>query len=131
LGIDQFVAKSISESSALRPTKTTAAGAYNFWTIIGVVGLLFTIYLSFAFHWWWFLVGLFGGGAIIIANDTANQRNLLDAAMVDHDFYEKVRSIRGWEYKMHPDDAEAYLTESYLRGRTAGEEYLRENSVTK
>jgi hypothetical protein len=131
LGIDQFVAKSISESPALKPTKTSAAAAYDFWTIVGVGGFLFTIYLSFTSHWWWFLVGLVGGGAIIIANDGSNQRNLLDAAMVDRDFYEKVRSVRGWEYKMHADDAEPYLTHSYLQGRKAGEERLRQNSVTK
>jgi hypothetical protein len=131
LGIDQFVAKSISESPGLKPTKTSAAAAYNLWTVVGVVGFLFTIYLSFVSHWWWFLIGLFGGGGIIIANDTANQRNLLDAAMVDRDFYEKIRSLGGWEYKMHPDDAERYLTEAYLLGRKAGEEYLRQNSATK
>jgi hypothetical protein len=131
LGIDQVVARSISESPALKPTKTSAAAAYDFWTIVGVLGFLFTIYLSLTVHWWWFSVGLFGGGAIIIANDGANQRNLLDAAMVDRDFYEKVRSVRGWEYKMRPDDAEPYLTESYIQGRKAGEEYLRHISATK
>lgn len=131
LNIQDVVADTIGVSPQLQPVKTTAGAAFTFWNRVTLALIIVSVVLSFTYAWWCFLVGIGAGLAIVTANGRANQRNLLDAAMVDSEFYEKIRSVRGWEYRMHPYDAEPYLTESYREGRKAGEEYLRQKSVTK
>lgn len=111
LGISELAADQIGVLSRLQPTKTTAAAAFRFWNIVLLAALVYSIYLSFTSAWWWFFVGIAVGLIIAKANSEANQRNLLDAAMVDPEFYEKVAALGGWYFKMSPEDAEPYLTD--------------------
>jgi hypothetical protein len=56
--------------------------------------------LSFESNWWWFLFGIVGTIFIYKANKKGNSENYLDAAMVDEDFYERIRDINGWSYQI-------------------------------
>jgi hypothetical protein len=119
LGITKSAADQISSSRDLKPTKTTAAAAFKFWIIVALLGFAYSIYLSFTSHWWWFLVGLIAAMMIIRANSGANQSNLLDAAMLDADFYEKIARLGGWLYRMNKEDAEPYFTNDHRLGQDA------------
>jgi hypothetical protein len=119
LGIDDYVAQRIAADPSLKPAKTTAAAAFHFWNWVVILGLLYTVYLSFTAQWWWFIVGLVSAGIVRSANRHANQENMLDAAMIDRDFYERTAELRGWLYRMEPHDAEPFLTKDYRDGEAA------------
>ncbi|MET4173852.1 hypothetical protein ABIB99_004952 [Bradyrhizobium sp. LA6.1] len=59
-------------------------------------------------QWWWFIVGIIGPIVISKANQGANAGNVLDAAMIDRDFYERVRKINGWQYQIDEVEAQRY-----------------------
>ncbi len=103
----------------MKPKKTPAAAAFKFWIIVALLGLLYSIYLSFTSHWWWFLIGLLGYTIIVRANSGANQTNLLDAAMIDGDFYERTAQLGGWTFRMDKADADPFFTEDYRLGQDA------------
>ena len=107
LGIDNELATKIS-SQAIRPTKTTASAAFRFWNFVGFVVLGVSIYWSFTGSWWWFIAGLVAAFAVWGANRKGNSANLLDAAMADPAFYERVRSIGGWLYQIDEVRAAKY-----------------------
>jgi hypothetical protein len=109
LGIDNTIAGNIS-SSGLKPTKTTAAAANAFWNLTGVLVFGISVYWSLTSAWWWFIPGIVAGFAIWRANWSANSENLLDAAMVDPTFYERVRSLNGWLYQIDEVEASRYAT---------------------
>lgn len=107
LGIEHEAAFQIS-AQKLGPTKTTASSAFHFWNFIAMAAFGVSIYMSFASHWWWFLVGFIAALVIWNANKKGNATNLLDAAMVDPAFYERVRVIGGWRYQMNEREAAKY-----------------------
>ena len=106
LGINDDFAARLANEKALGPTKTSAKIAFHFWNWIAVGGFLYTIYLSFAGSWWWFLIGIFGAGIIWKSNKKGNSENYLDAAMVDEEFYERVRNLKGWLYEIEEQTKE-------------------------
>lgn len=108
LGIDNSLALQISNARGLGPAKTTASVAFHFWNWVafGVFG--FSIYWSFVNAWWWFIPGILAFGVVIRANKKGNISNLLDAAMIDQDFYERVREVGGWTYQIEEDVAGKY-----------------------
>ena len=108
LGISQSVAEQIAESSTLKPTKTTAAGAFKFWNVVASLGFFYSIYLSFAQAWWWFLPGIAFAVIVAKANKSANQTNLIEAAWIDEAFYDRIADVGGWRYKLSPCDAAMY-----------------------
>ncbi|MHC2282906.1 hypothetical protein ACVME8_009549 [Bradyrhizobium diazoefficiens] len=55
-----------------------------------------------------FIVGIVGAIVISKANQGANAENVLDAAMIDRDFYERVRKINGWQYEIDEVEAQRY-----------------------
>jgi hypothetical protein len=107
LGIEPTVASQIS-LSPLKPKTTTAALAYHFWNLIGFLAFIVGVYWSFTRDWWWFIPGL--GVMIIVwkSNQTSNAENLIDAAMIDPSFYDRIRNIGGWLYQIEPDEAAHY-----------------------
>jgi hypothetical protein len=107
LGILNEVAAAISGNRGLQPTKTTAAAAFKFWNFVALVVFVGSIYLSFTQRWWWFLLGFFVSGLIANSNKKGNTENLLDAAMVDRNFYEKVMALNGWIYEVDLSDPAA------------------------
>ncbi len=100
LGILDEVAAAISSDKGLQPTKTKAGAAFKFWNFVSIAVLLGSIYLSFTKSWWWFLVGFMIAGVIANSNKKGNAENLLDAAMIDKNFYEKVMALDGWIYEV-------------------------------
>ena len=107
LGIDNEVAFQIS-AQKLGPTKTTASAAFHFWNFMAMAALGLSVYWSFTSNWWWFIVGLVALFLIWNANKKGNATNLIDAAMVDPAFYERVRKIGGWRYQIDEAHAAKY-----------------------
>lgn len=107
LGIDNKLAAQISASRAASK-KTTAAAAQTFWGLVAFGTLACGIYLSVTSNWWWFIVGIIAAIVITKANQQGNAENVLDAAMVDPDFYERVRKINGWQYQIDEANAAPY-----------------------
>lgn len=112
LGINHDLASQITESKLYSPKKTTARAAFRFWNLVGVMGFLYTIYLSFTEHWWWFLIGFVAMGVLGNANRKGNSENLLDAATIDSEFYEQVRTLGGWLYQLEEAEANKYRASS-------------------
>ena len=100
LGINEDFASRIANNSRLGPTKTSANIAFHFWNWVAFSLFIYTIYLSFESNWWWFLFGIVGTIFIYKANKKGNGENYLDAAMVDEDFYERIRDINVWSYQI-------------------------------
>jgi hypothetical protein len=63
------------------------------------------------------LVGLVASTIVIRSNSSANQANLLDAAMIDADFYERMAQAGVWIYKMSEEDAQPYFTDDFRIGQ--------------
>lgn len=108
LGIDDTHSAQISVTKGVTPTKTTASAAFHFWNLVAFGALGYTIYLSFTSDWWWFLIGLVVVNVIWQASKKGNSQNLLDTAMMDEAFYERVRELGGWFYQMDEAEAEKY-----------------------
>jgi len=100
LGINDEISEKVALKKGLGPTKTTANIAFHFWNWIAVGGFLYTVYLSFTSSWWWFLIGFSWGGIVFRANKKGNSNNYLDAAMIDEEFYERIRILNGWLYQI-------------------------------
>ncbi len=103
LGMDIDIAAKILDTPGLGPTTTTANAAGHFWNWIALGALVYSVYLSFTWHWWAFIPGLIVTRVIRGANKILNSQNYLDAAMVDENFYERIRSVGGWLYEMAPE----------------------------
>ncbi|MCP4319548.1 MAG: hypothetical protein GY789_27080 [Hyphomicrobiales bacterium] len=108
LGIEDGVAIQVSNNPDLKPKKTTASAAFHFWNWVGFGIFGYSIYLSITSNWWWFIPGLFLLSMIWKANKKSNSENILDAALHDADFYEKIRSLGGWIYQIEKSEAEKY-----------------------
>ena len=100
LGIDNSVAAQISGNPSLKPTKQAVSAAFHFWNWVGFGVLGYSIYLSFTSDWWWFIPGLFLLSIIWKVNKKSNTENILAAAFVDAEFYEKIRDVGGWIYQL-------------------------------
>ena len=109
LGIEDSLSAQILNARGVASTKTTASAAFTFynWLAFGILG--YTIYLSFTSNWWWFIVGFIALQVIWSANKKGGSENLLDAALIDSEFYERVRSFDGWLYQIEESEAEKYI----------------------
>lgn len=106
LGIDNTLAARIAGAKGLGPKTTTASAAFHFWSWVAMGLFIYSIYLSFTDSWWWFIPGFVVMSVIWKANKKGNSENLLDAAMIDLEFYERVRSMSGWLYELEDSEAE-------------------------
>ena len=106
--IDNILAIDILTKNHLRPGNTYL---YTFLILsifaIGVLG--FSIYLSFSNSWWWFIPGILISLIIWNANRKSISDNLVDEALRDESFYDKIKKIKGWMYQIDPNDAKKYL----------------------
>lgn len=106
--IDNILAIDILTKNHLRPGNTYL---YTFLILsifaIGVLG--FSIYLSFSNSWWWFIPGILISFIIWNANRKSVSDNLVDEALRDESFYDKIKKIKGWMYQIDPNDAKKYL----------------------
>ena len=62
-------------------------------------------------NWWWFILGFLAMRVVWGANKKGGSENLLDAAMIDSEFYDRVKELGGWMYQMEESDAKKYLIE--------------------
>lgn len=99
LGINNANAVDISSNKNLKPKKTTASAAFLLWSWIGFGILGYSIYLSVTDAWWYFIPGVVIWQIIWKANKKGNAQNLIDAALIDKDFYTKISNLNGWIYQ--------------------------------
>jgi len=104
LGIQNDVASLVSSNKSLSPTKTTASAAYKFWNFIAAAVFLAGIYKGVTDSLWFILMGIIASAVISSSNKKGNAENLLDAAMIDKDFYEKILALKGWMYQFEEED---------------------------
>ena len=109
LGIDDTLSSQILNEKEIAPIKTTASAAFKFYSWLAMGAFGYSIYLSFTSNWWWFIVGIFVMQIIWSANKKGGSENVLDAALIDSDFYERVRQLGGWLYKIEESEAEKYI----------------------
>lgn len=112
LGINDDVSTQILNTPGAGPSVTTANAAGHFWNWIALGSLIYSIYLSYSWHWWAFIPGIIIMRSVYSANKLSNSQNYLDAAMVDEDFYNRVRSAGVWLYEMEPELADEYFLSS-------------------
>ena len=105
--IDNILAIDILTKNHLRPGNTYL---YTFLILsifaIGVLG--FSIYLTFSNSWWWFIPGILISFIIWNANRKSVSDNLVDEALRDESFYDKIKNIKGWMYQIDPNDAKKF-----------------------
>ena len=108
LGIDDNISARIAYAKRTASKKTAASTAFHFWNWVGIAVFLFSILLSFTISWWWFIPGFVGMHIIWQANKLGNSQNLLDAALIDEEFYERVRTIGAWLYQIDDSAVETF-----------------------
>jgi hypothetical protein len=109
LGINDTLSANILIEKGIAPTSTTASAAFTFYNWIAVGIFIYSIYLSFTSNWWWFILGFLAKRVVWGANKKGGSENLLDAAMIDSEFYDRVKELGGWMYQMEESDAKKYL----------------------
>lgn len=114
LGINSRTAEKISTTPHLKPTKTSASAAFTFWNWVFLGIFSYTIYLSFTYAWWCFILGMFFVTFSSKINKKSHMENLIDAAMIDEDFYFNVLIENGWIYKI--DDEKNVIKVTQLSG---------------
>ena len=93
LGINNSLAEQISKTGGKMLKNSSVAVVYQLWTWIVFGIFVYTVYLSFTVHWWWFLFGSYGAYVIWEGVRKGNSKNILRAAMEDNGFYDKVKSF--------------------------------------
>lgn len=107
LGIDELVALRLADLG-IHP-KGSASAAFYFFKLLAVGAFALGMYWAFTSAWWWGLIGVVVMAIIWSGNKTGHAENLLDAAMRDAHFYERVRELNGWRYQID-DDIAAHLS---------------------
>ena len=99
LGINDNISAGILNGDGFKTTRWNLP-YFNFikWISFGILGC--SIYLSIASNWWWIVVGFFVAVIIWGANKRGGSENLIDAAMIDCEFYERVKELGGWIYQV-------------------------------
>jgi hypothetical protein len=96
-------------SLGIRPAGGTSA-AFWFYRLVALSVFVLGLYWAFTSAWWWGVLGLIAMTVIWNANRTGLSENLMDAAMDDPLFYERVRELNGWLYQIEEDAAEPFRT---------------------
>lgn len=107
LGINREVAREMFQRG-YGPTKTAADLAAHVFNWLGLLALAVSVYFSFTYKWWIFIVGFALWRMIWSAVKSATPDNYLDSAFIDEDFYDRGCKVGLWYYQMKPEDAEAY-----------------------
>lgn len=107
LGMDDAVALKL-EAMGLKP-KGTASAAFAFYKLAALGVFALGLYWAYTSAWWWGVLGLIAMTIVWNANRTGHAQNLLDAAMDDAQFYERVRELNGWRYQIDKEAAAGFL----------------------
>lgn len=108
LGMNDDIAIKIADDTRYAPKSIKTNLAMHFWSLVAVGQFIYAIYESVTRIWWIFIPSFFLMFAIHRANKKGTSQNLLDEAMTDKDFYERVRKANGWLYELDEEDAEKY-----------------------
>ena len=109
LGLSEEAAVRISMHRALRPPNVSVSLAFVFWLYGSWAILIFSIYLSFARHWWWFILGFILFGLVFEANKRANAQNVTKAALYDAFYYDALRAQGLWRYRLDESYAAPFI----------------------
>jgi hypothetical protein len=109
LGIDQSIAVNLSTNNKHNIKNKSVSAALHFWSWVGFLVFAYTVYLSFTGDWWWFIVGGIILNIIWKANKQGNAENILDEALANKEFYNKVLEEGGWLYEVDADKVHEYL----------------------
>ncbi|MER9213176.1 hypothetical protein NKI54_13990 [Mesorhizobium sp. M0663] len=110
LGMNHEVAVKLA-SMGIKP-KGTATLAFSFYKLLALGALAMGLYWAFTSAWWWGVLGLIAMTIIWNGNKAGHADNLLDAAMDDALFYERVRELNGWRYQIDSDAAAPFMATS-------------------
>ena len=98
----------VISTRGIGPQTTTACAAFRFFKHVSLGILGYSIYLSFTRNWWWILLGLFVTSIVWQSNKKGGSENLLDAAMIDSEFYERVQKLDGWIYEIEESEIDKF-----------------------
>jgi len=108
LGMLDDIAIQVADDARYAPKSIKTNLAMHFWSWVAVGQFIYSIYESFTGIWWLFIPSFFLMIVIHRANKKGTSQNLLDEAMGDKNFYERVRKANGWLYEIDEKDAKKY-----------------------
>ena len=108
LGMDDELATKLADDTRFAPKSIKTTMAMYLWSLVAVGQFVYSIYESFTGVWWIFIPSFLLMFAIHRANKKGTSQNLLDEALTDKDFYERVRKGKFWQYEISEEDANKY-----------------------
>ena len=108
LGIPNDVADEISRMEGVLPKGSGTGYAFSFFNLVGFGCIGYSLYLSFTWAWWAFIPGSFVAGFIFNVNKTSNAENVLNDALHNEEFYEKLRHLQTLTYLLDESVAQKY-----------------------
>lgn len=100
LGISNGLATSLAGHTKI---KGSVSAAFHFYSWIAVAIFIYSIYLSYSKHWWFFIIGIFLTKVVWSANKKGNAENIVNAALNDKNLYNRVLEMKGWMYMIEED----------------------------
>lgn len=89
--------------------------AFRLWLIVALITIAISIYFSFTYEWWIFILG-FGAASIIArANKKALYQNLLDKAQEDAALYASMAVFGAILYNFKDDELAKGVLERYKK----------------
>ncbi|EDQ33144.1 hypothetical protein HPDFL43_16751 [Hoeflea phototrophica DFL-43] len=86
------------------PNKSVSA-AFHFYTILGYLLLAVGLYFAFTRAWWWGPLGFFVALIVWQANRKGTSESVLDTAIEDEAFYDRLRDAGALMYQVDDDTA--------------------------
>ena len=108
LGIPNDVAQQISDMK-LNPKGSGTGMAMKFWNFAGFAAFGYSIYLSFTWEWWAFIPGFFVMGFIFNVNKKSKGENVLNDALNNEEFYNKLMTINNIRVQIDEEEAKKFL----------------------
>lgn len=129
LGINDEVSQQLT-SIKLNRSNVSGANAANFlWNSVGWVLLSCSIYLSATWAWWAFIPGILFAGGLWNVTKQANSVNFLNDADRDFKFYDHVRDLGGWLYKVEDGSVGDFMIKTLQAKQLACEIIVGEDNI--
>ena len=108
LGIPNDAADQISSMKGALPKGSGTGYAFIFYNLVAYGCFGYSLYLSFTWNWWTFIVGFLIAGIIFRVNKKSNAENVLNDALHNKEFYENLRYIKTLSYQLDESIVEEY-----------------------
>ncbi len=95
LGVDNSLAANIIHNTKWNPAEKSAQ---ILWSWVAILIFLGSIYFSFTWHWWSFIIGFFLMRMVWKATKKSSSEFVLERALMDQMLYERVLDVGGWQY---------------------------------